>query len=148
MPGVTACHRHHREGIGNPADSGFRSPVALRARLAAGVRFATPRAYAHPAVGFAHATASSLGRCPSAKSPGSEARKGNGGTAAEKALSIGDQLPMRGARGWRGVPPPPMEAGPLLTTTARLARITLMSCDQGVALPAGASKGKPQACWN
>ena len=57
------------------------------------------------------------------------------------AAACGDQLPIGGASGCSGEPPPPMEAGPLLATTLRLARIRLMSCDQGVPLPAGAWKG-------
>src|SRR4029077_1064305 len=59
-----------------------------------------------------------------------------------------DQLPIGGARGCSGLPPPPIDSGPVLATTARLARITLMSCDQGEPLPAAAWNGYPHACWN
>src|SRR5882724_12884749 len=50
-----------------------------------------------------------------------------------------------GASGWRGVPPPPMLVGLLLSTTRSPAIKRCMSRDQDVLSPANCIKGKPQS---
>jgi len=71
----------------------------------------------------------SLGRC------GGQDRGVPPSALAGWEISGGGQWDNAGARGTRGVPPPPMLFGPLLSTTFSAPKIVLMSLKKGVPLP-------------
>ncbi|PZR80540.1 MAG: hypothetical protein DLM65_07820 [Candidatus Aeolococcus gillhamiae] len=66
-----------------------------------------------------------------------------------EGVGVGPPEPSSGgACGTRATPPPPTEAGPLLLTTSRCLRISMMSFAQGLPLTPEVVNEKPQALWN